>query len=264
MSKKTHILIVDDNLGLSRSTTLILEHKGYVVTTANNGLEAIEKVTERSFDIIFLDIKMPLMNGVETHRKIKQIRPEAVVMMMTAYSVEDLIQQALMEGAYGVLYKPLDIEKVIAVINKAHEDKKGALIMLVDDDQAICTTLLKILTRKGHQVTIVHNGEEAIAKTRETSLEIIFIDMKLPTINGLETYLAIREINPHIVAVMITGYCQEMNDLVEEALRNDAFTCLYKPIDMQEMLQIIEEIGTQKRLLKSKTRPGESLEDYDG
>jgi DNA-binding NtrC family response regulator len=55
---------------------------------------------------------MPLMDGVETYRRIKKIRPEAVVMVMTAYAVEDLVQEALEEGAYGILYKPLDKQEV--------------------------------------------------------------------------------------------------------------------------------------------------------
>ena len=247
MTKKTRILIVDDNIGLSRTTALILEHKGYAVVTAGNGLEAIAMVEESPFDMIFMDIKMPLMDGVEAHRRIKQIRPKAVVMMMTAYSVEDLIQQALEDGAYGVLTKPLDIEKMIAVIDLAQETRQGALIMVVDDDQATCTTLMTILTRKSYRVGIALNGEEAITKAGVTDHDIIFIDMKLPTINGLETYLAIRKINPQVVAIMMTGYRQEMADLVDEALRNQAYACLYKPIKIEEMLQLIEEICKRKQ-----------------
>ena len=247
MTAKASILIVDDNQSLSRSIAMILKHKGYAVDTADDGLEAIEKVKAQPYDMIFMDIKMPLMDGTETHRRIKAIRPEAVVMMMTAYAVEELIQQALQDGAYGIIYKPLDIERVLAVIEEARVKKKGALIMVVDDDQATCTTLLNILTRKGYLVGIAHSGEESIAKMKETAHEILFIDMKLPTLNGLETYLAIREINPQVVAIMITGYRQEMADLVEEALRNHAYTCLYKPIEIDEMLQIIEEICERKK-----------------
>lgn len=246
-SARHSILIVDDNQALALSTALILEYKGYTVATAKNGLEAIKRVEENPFDIIFMDIKMPLMDGVETHRRIKAIRPDAVVMMMTAYAVEDLIQQALEDGAYGILYKPVDIEKVVATIDQVRKVRHGALIMVVDDDQSTCTTLLNILTQKGYQVGIAHTGEDAIAQARDTTHGIIFIDMKLPTINGLETYLAIREINPQVVAIMITGYRQEMADLVEDALRNQAYTCLYKPIEIDEMLQIIEGICERKK-----------------
>jgi CheY-like chemotaxis protein len=116
---KASILVVDDNVNLARTTAMILKCKGYAVTTASNGGEALEKVKHQAFAIILMDIKMPVMNGVDTYKNIKVIRPEAVVIMMTAYAVEELIQEALAEGAYGVLYKPLDIEALTALINEA-------------------------------------------------------------------------------------------------------------------------------------------------
>ena len=250
MNHKANILIVDDNISLCKTMSFVLGRKGYAVTTAKDGPEAIERVKETPFEMIFMDIKMPLMDGVETYRRIKQIRPKAVVMMMTAYAVEDLVQEALEEGAYGIIYKPLDIEKVVAVIEEARQAREGALVLIVDDDPATCITLRNILTKKSYQVGIAYTGEEAIAMAQEAVLDIIFIDMKLPTINGLETYLAIRGINPQVVAIMITGYRQEMAELVEEALRNHAYTCLYKPIDMEELLGLVDEIRKRKRDVK--------------
>jgi DNA-binding response OmpR family regulator len=96
-------------------------------------------------------------------------------------------------------------------------------------------------------VGIAHTGEEAVAMAQEVAYGIIFIDVKLPTINGLETYLAIRQVNPGVVAIMITAYRQEMADLVEEALRNHAYTCLYKPLDMAELIRLVDELWERKR-----------------
>ena len=247
MEEKTSILIVDDNISLCKTMSFVLERKGYAVSTAKDGLEALVRVEENPFDIIFMDIKMPLMNGVETYRKIKKIRPETAVMMMTAYAVEELIQEALQEGAYGIVYKPLDIKKVVAVIEEVRKDKEGALILVVDDDPGTCIVLKNILTRKNYEVGIAYTGEEAIAMAKEAVYDVIFIDMKLPTINGLETYLRIKEINPKVVAIMITAYRQEVTDLVEEALKNDAYTCLYKPFDMSKLLKLVDEIRERKR-----------------
>ena len=249
MKEKSSILIVDDNISLCKTMSFVLGRQGYAVTIAKDGPQAIERVKERPFDMIFMDIKMPLMDGVETHRRIKQIRPEAVVMMMTAYAVEDLVQQALEEGAYGIVYKPLDIEKVVAVIEEATEAKEGALVLVVDDDPGTCITFKNILIKKGYEVGIAHTGEEAIAMAQEKDYDVIFIDMKLPTINGLETYLAIREINPEVVTVMMTAYRQEMAELVEEALANHAYTCLYKPLEMEELLRLVDEIVKRKTLV---------------
>jgi len=247
MNEKASILIVDDNISLCKTMSFVLGRKGYAVAIAKDGPEAIERVKERPFDIIFMDIKMPLMNGVETYRSIKKIRPGAVTVMMTAYAVEDLVQEALQEGAYGIIYKPLDIEKVVASIEKVRETKEGALILVVDDDPATCITLKNILVKRKYRVGLASSGEEAIAMAKDRAYNIIFIDMKLPTINGLETYLAIKKINPEVVAIMMTAYRQEMADLVEQALHNDAYTCVYKPLDMEAVLRLVDEILERKK-----------------
>jgi two-component system response regulator HydG len=247
MEEKASILIVDDNISLCKTMSFVLGRKGYAVTAAGDGPEAIAIVEGRPFDIIFMDIKMPLMNGVETYKEIKKLRPEAVVVMMTAYAVEDLVQEALQEGAYGIVYKPLDMEKVVALIESTIAVEQGALILVVDDDPGTSITLKNILIKRGYKVGIAGTGEEAIAMARQNAYDIIFIDMKLPTINGLETYLAIKEVNPEAVAVMITAYHQEMADLVEQALKSDAYACLYKPLDVTELLKLVDEIWGRKQ-----------------
>lgn len=247
MEKRANILIVDDNISLAKTMSLILKRKGYEATTAPDGLVAIKRIKERPFDLIFMDIKMPLMDGVQIYRKIKRIRPETIVVMMTAYAVENLVAQALKEGAYGIIYKPLDIEKMISLIEKSRKKKQGALILIVDDDPGTCTTLKNILLKKGYRISIAHDGEKAVTMTQEKTYDIILIDLKLPTINGLEVYLKIKEIDPKLVAIMMTGYCKEMTDLVEEALNNYAYTCIFKPLDIEKLLMLVEEILGRKK-----------------
>jgi len=247
MKSKPRILIVDDNLSQCKTMTFILERKGYSVTTAGDGIEAISLVEKSPFDIILMDIKMPIMNGVQAYKQIKKLRPGARVIMMTAYAVEDLVEEALQEGAYGIIYKPLDIDKVLDIIDKAFQEKQGALILVVDDDPSTCATLKNIMIKKNYRVGTANSGEEAIAAANEKTFDIIFIDMKLPTLNGLETYLAIKKINPRAVAVMMTAYRQEMSTLVDEAIRNNAYSCLYKPFNMSDMLDLIAEIIERKK-----------------
>ena len=247
MKEKASILIVDDNISQCKTMSFILRRKGYNVTTASNGPEAITIVKKSSFDIIFMDIKMPLMNGVETYKRIKKISPGVKVIMMTAYAVEDLVQEALEEGAYGIIYKPLDIQKVLAIVRKANKNKQGVLILVVDDEPITCATLKNMLIEKGYKVAVAYTGEEAINTAQKKAFDIIFIDMNLPTLNGLETYLAIKKVNPEAVAVLMTGFRQEMDDLVEEALNNNAYTCLYKPLNMSELIGLTSEILESKR-----------------
>ena len=127
---KTNILVVDDLQSIRLTLGGILEDEGYNVVTAENGYQAIEAVRKTHFDVIFMDIKMPGINGVQTFREVKKIDPKATAIMMTAYSVEDLVKEALEEGAYTVIYKPFDIDRVIALIEELLQEK--ILIMVVD------------------------------------------------------------------------------------------------------------------------------------
>ena len=119
MARPPSILIVDDHIDSAKMLSRILERKGYSVATATDGHKAIERVKESPFDLTFMDVKMPGMNGLETYRRIKEIRPEAVVVMMTAYDVDDLIRTAIGERAHGAIYKPLNIQEVLALVERA-------------------------------------------------------------------------------------------------------------------------------------------------
>jgi CheY-like chemotaxis protein len=113
------VLFVDDNISLCTTMSFILDRKGFAVSIAHSGPEAVRLVEERPFEVIFLDMRLPGIDGVETYRQIKAIRPNATVVMMTAYALEALIQQALEEGAQGIIYKPLDIDAVLTLIEEA-------------------------------------------------------------------------------------------------------------------------------------------------
>jgi DNA-binding NtrC family response regulator len=244
MDKKTSVLIVDDDPGMTKSLADILEDMGYEVAVAEDGYCAIQMIRERPFDVALMDIKMPGINGVETFREVKHISPSTRVMMMTAYSVEDLVREALDEGAYDVIYKPLDIDKVVEFVEGA---ERGALILVVDDDWRVCKTLRDVLEGKGYRVGVAHSGQEAIAFVKEDQFDIVFIDVKLPVLNGLEVFRRIMEVNSKITAIMMTGYQQEVEELVKEALKEDAYTCLYKPLEMEKVIALVEDICRQRR-----------------
>lgn len=244
MPDQTSVLIVDDDSNFGNILSKILEKKGYTTTTAESGLRAIDLVKARPFDVILMDIKMPVMNGVEAYKHIKQIRPSAIVIFMTAFSVEDLIKEAIKEGAYAVIKKPFDIDTVVNMIEKSRD---GALLTVVDDDPNIGKTMKNVLEKKGYSITTCLTGEEAIALAKDRPRDIFFIDMKLPVFNGLETYLEIKKVNPKAVVVMMTAYRQEVDELVRQSIEEGAYACLYKPFDMDKAIKIIEAIFTKKK-----------------
>ncbi len=110
--KKIRVLVVDDDHGMRETLRDILGEMGHDVSLAGNGHEALELVQRQDFDIAFIDIKMPGINGVETFRRIKKIQPGLRVVMMTAFALGELIDEARREGAVDILYKPLQIDKM--------------------------------------------------------------------------------------------------------------------------------------------------------
>ena len=104
------IMVVDDDTDLRTALQDILIGKGREVVSAKGGFQAIEMASEGNIDLIFMDIRMPGMDGVVAFLKIKEILPECIVVMMTGNAVESLIEQALSEGAKTCLSKPVSIE----------------------------------------------------------------------------------------------------------------------------------------------------------
>jgi two-component system NtrC family response regulator/two-component system nitrogen regulation response regulator GlnG len=119
--------------------------------------------------------------------------------------------------------------------------------MVVDDQPGTCVTFKNILSRRGCQVCIAHDGEEAVKLAGQDRFDIVFLDMKLPTIDGLETYRAIRALLPDTVVVVMTGYREEMSERIAEALDASAYSCIYKPLDMEAVLALVERLGSKRR-----------------
>ncbi len=113
---ETNVLVVDDDRGIRFTLEGIIDDEGYMVWGAEDGYQAIELVKEITFQWVFMDIRMPGLNGVETYLEIKKISPESRVVMMTGFSVDELVKQALEEGVYAVLYKPLPVERVLEIL----------------------------------------------------------------------------------------------------------------------------------------------------
>ncbi|ODS32155.1 MAG: putative two-component response regulator protein [Candidatus Scalindua rubra] len=240
MKTKERILIVDNNTDFCENIADVLELEGYETVEAYDGFGAIESIKENDFDLVLMDIKMPKMDGVETFRKLKEVSPETPVIMMTAFMVEDLVKLSLQEGAFGAFQKPLNLKRLFCSIEKAIPN--GALIMVADDNEELCINLSDILVEKGYRVTIAKDGEIAVQMSKEKKFNIILLDMKLPEMNGLETYLAIRDIRPEVVVVIITAFKDETGNLVEQALNKNVYACMEKPLDMDRLQETMQRV----------------------
>jgi len=119
MSERLKILVVDDEQSHRIMLRAVLNAEGYLVTEAADGTEAVAAVGKTAFDIILLDIRMTKMDGLEALGEIRKIGPQVPVLIMTAYASVKTAVEALKAGAFDYLTKPLDIEELKILIEKA-------------------------------------------------------------------------------------------------------------------------------------------------
>lgn len=120
---KPRILIVDDEKKFVDYLSERLSIRDYDVTTSLNGEEAIDKVKGYNFDVVILDVLMPGMDGVETLREIKRIKPLTEVIMLTGNATVETAVEGMKLGAHDYLMKPCETEELISKVNKACERK---------------------------------------------------------------------------------------------------------------------------------------------
>jgi two-component system response regulator HydG len=115
------ILVVDDDPGHRTTLETIIRSWGFRVEVADDGSKAVEKVKERPFDLILMDVRMTMMSGIEALKLIKEYNPAIPILIMTAYSSVESAVEALKAGAYDYLTKPLDFEVLKLSIEKARD-----------------------------------------------------------------------------------------------------------------------------------------------
>ena len=117
------ILVVDDEEIVRESLSEWFIEDGYQVETAEDAAEALKKINKARWDIYFLDIKMPGMDGMELHRRIREIDKEAIVIIITAYAAVDTAVQALKEGAFDYVTKPFDPDSLSHLVRNAAKQR---------------------------------------------------------------------------------------------------------------------------------------------
>ena len=119
MSRSLNILVVDDDAENAESLAELFAMDNHRVIVAYDGQQAIEAFSLNKVDIGFFDVMMPGKNGVDSFIEIKRDHPEAQVYFMTGYSADDLLKKALENGAKGVFGKPVDLSKVLQMLEDA-------------------------------------------------------------------------------------------------------------------------------------------------
>ena len=116
------VLIVDDEQDFVETMVKRLERRGFEVTGAESGQEALRLLGTRSFDVVFLDVMMPGMDGIETLREIKLGWPETQVVLLSGHGGEEMGMRGMAYGAYAYLLKPVSLKIVVETAYRAVEE----------------------------------------------------------------------------------------------------------------------------------------------
>ncbi|MCM8791988.1 MAG: response regulator [Candidatus Omnitrophica bacterium] len=117
---------------------------------------------------------------------------------------------------------------------------KTKRVLIVDDEVAVRDFLNRFLTMYGFEVKLVMSGQSAIEVFKEYDFDIVFLDVRIPYVDGIKTYQEANKLKPHLKFVMMSGYAVE--DLLKDILSKDGVYFLKKPFDMEELKRIIQEL----------------------
>ncbi len=239
MSLSLNILIVDDDIDNAQSLAELFELEGHAATMVHNGEDAISAYLNGSFDLAFMDVMMPGKNGVESFLEIKRMKPGAKIIMMTGYSVEQLLQQAIENGAMGVLTKPMEPSRILKMI--AEVGPKGIVVAQGDAERS-SGDVKDVLTLAGHQCRVVTSPNEAMQMASPDAKDILIVDLHKPLIDGFSIYTEMKK----------AGVCQRTIIMADspgetvkphELLRDLSTTgILNKPFDPSQLLARLQSL----------------------
>ena len=237
MSRPLRILVVDDDEDNAYSLGELFELEGHTVTVAHSGEDAIAAYTAMDFDLAFMDVMMPGLNGVESFMEIRKLKPEAKVYMMTGYSVEQLLQQAMDHGAMGVLSKPIDIDKLLRTLDDV---RPGGIVLIADEDPMFGINLKRLVEGAGIRCDLVKREHDVLMDADALAI----IDIGKPLINCVEVYTRLKRQGHARPSIIVTKSADHGGDALD-ALRDVTVTgILNKPFDPFQLLMRLDVLAT--------------------
>lgn len=216
--------------------------EGHAVKIVHSGEEAIAISEKHDFNLSFMDVILPGMNGVESFIQIKRLRPLSRVYMMTGYSVEELLTQALHGGALGVLEKPFDPE---AILNLTTSMGPAGLVLApprgLMQHGDVGHFINQTLSNNGMRCRHVMQANGLNSKLEAD--EILLLDLPAPLIEGMEVFKRAQETG-HRGHTFIVPHARTLVAATETPFRDISLTgILNKPFDPLELINKLPQLA---------------------
>ena len=260
------VLLVDDDEILLQTTADILASLGASVETAQSGLEALGMVKHRhlsgqDYGVVIVDWKMSETDGIETIRRIRtEVDGNIPILLISAYDWSDIEDRAKAAGANGFVSKPLFrstlYDKINDLIGKEsvsqepeddYSDLQGLHILVAEDNDINWEIISAMLSMFGITTERAENGRVCVDRMRtaaEGSYALIFMDIQMPEMNGLDAAKAIRKLEDPwaasipIVAMTADAFSENVTECLEAGMNGH----IAKPVDIKLVIKEIRRI----------------------
>jgi DNA-binding NtrC family response regulator len=219
------VLVVDDEDGLRTTLAANLELDGFEVVEADSGAAALARASEQEFDVVISDVRMPGMSGVDLFRRLRELRPGVPVLLMTAFTVEHVIRQALREGVHMVVPKPFDPERVGRQLRRAVD---RPLVCVIGKGAVAMVGALSLPVR------VAADEAEASALVEGGQVGVCIID--LATADAPRLIGRLRALDPGLGFIVLSGHGAD--HLLGPAAQH-APEILRKPVPPQDLVEAI-------------------------
>ncbi|MCG6955420.1 MAG: response regulator [Gemmatimonadetes bacterium] len=236
---QVRLLLVDDERDFREAVTPGLERRGFAVSQAENGSNALELIGKEDFDVVVLDVKMPGLDGVGVFHEIQRRAPDLPVVILTGHGNVQQAFETSREGIYDYLSKPFDVDALADVARRAArhgaegrkvEEAAGGHpieLLFVDDDRDLVAALVPALERQGMRVAVAYDSTQAVALASHRRFDVALVDVVMAGMHGLTLMNVLRESDPLLQVVVLTGHPSVPD--ARRALREGAFDYLVKP-----------------------------------
>lgn len=233
MGKK--ILVCDDQEIVREIVGSFLTRKGYEVVLAQNGEECLDLIKKAHFDSIFLDIKMPGRDGISVMKELDRlgIRIQIILMSGADLSTFDVNKE---KKGLRFLAKPFALDAVIQVLSMKEKNTVNR-ILVVDDQDMLREMLKEFFSGKGYEIVEARNGKECIEFVKENKFDAIFMDVRMPEMDGLAALDMLRESGVQTPVFIMSGYGEVT--CVEDAVKRGAQNFLAKPFKLENALAML-------------------------
>jgi DNA-binding response OmpR family regulator len=250
------ILVLLSDQSLLTKVVKVLRIEGHRVRGVDAKEDLLSLIGEETFDIVISDWMLGVTPGVKVFKRIQEAMPGVRGIFVTDHGGREVVTEALAAGAAGVLIRPFTPQALLSTIRQALT-RDGERILVVDDDPAVISICVDALRQDGYQAVGVRSGEAAVSKFSEEPFDLVLLDWRMPGMDGVETFRALREIRKDVNAVMITGHGtpQVLSQVIKEGMAG----FLIKPFTHQALSATIEKVLRQRRGGQAQGAPTPSM-----